>query len=90
MKNWTKISMGLTGFTALLLISGIAVGQERREPRRGPPQEAFDACDGASDGDSCTVETPEGEVEGECRVPRHEDDRGDMVCVPDHPPEHRR
>lgn len=55
----------------------------RRGPPRTPPPEAVDACDGKSEGDSCSVDTPHGTLDGECRnVPS-----GELACVPDgHPP----
>lgn len=44
----------------------------------GPPPEAFEACESATEGDSCSVETPRGTLEGMCRNVRE-----GMVCVPD-------
>ena len=40
-------------------------GQSSR--RKGPPQAAFDACDGSGNGDACTVQTPRGQLSGMCR-----------------------
>ncbi|WP_432735289.1 DUF1566 domain-containing protein [Maridesulfovibrio sp. FT414] len=34
---------------------------------QGPPEEAFAACEGLSQGDDCTVETPRGTLEGTCQ-----------------------
>jgi hypothetical protein len=48
-----------------------------RAERRGPPAEALAACAGASEGRSCRFQTPHGEMQGECRVPR-----GELLCVP--------
>ncbi|BFM18589.1 hypothetical protein R50073_47720 [Maricurvus nonylphenolicus] len=45
-----------------------------------PPQEAFDACRNHDSGSSCTVSTPHGRLEGQCRQPPHE---SQLVCVPD-------
>ena len=48
--------------------------------RRGPPPEAFEACADQEVDTACAIDTPDGIVEGICRVPR-----GDrLVCVPNH------
>ncbi|WP_020414479.1 hypothetical protein ACJJIP_01865 [Microbulbifer sp. VTAC004] len=59
---------------AMLAIASTATAQPRK-----PPQEAFDACNEMSEGDSCTVETPRGTLEGTCRIPPREEQ---LVCVP--------
>ena len=66
--------------------------QDRRDPntgrqggqstqgsrRQGPPQEAFDACEGLAQGDACTVQTPRGRLSGLCRsMP------DGVACVPE-------
>ncbi|MBU0512258.1 MAG: hypothetical protein KJ638_11245, partial [Chloroflexi bacterium] len=43
-----------------------------------PPQEAIDACNGLSEGDSCTVNLPNKDVEGTCLTIS----QGELVCVP--------
>ncbi len=64
--------------------SGNQQGYERtNEPaeRRGPPQEAFDACNDKVEDDSCEVETPRGHViSGVCKVPPRGNES--LVCVP--------
>jgi hypothetical protein len=47
------------------------------EGQTQPPQEAFDACEGLTEGAACTVPAPHGQVEGTCRVMQQ-----DRVCVP--------
>jgi hypothetical protein len=43
--------------------------EPRGEQRRGPPQEAFDACKGKKDGDSAELKTPNGDKrKGSCRL----------------------
>jgi hypothetical protein len=42
-----------------------------------PPEEAFEACEGLTEGAACTVQAPRRQVEGTCR-PIHQD----LVCVP--------
>ncbi|QFT56432.1 hypothetical protein [Microbulbifer sp. THAF38] len=59
---------------ALLALISTATAQPRK-----PPQEAFDACNGKSEGDACTVETPRGTLEGTCRKPPQEEQ---ILCVP--------
>lgn len=44
-----------------------AAGGERPD-RRGPPPEALTACESAAEGDSCSFESPRGEVSGQCVV----------------------
>jgi hypothetical protein len=46
----------------------------------GPPPEAFDACDGSDEGDSCSVELPDHTIDGTCRADRN--DESTLVCVP--------
>ncbi|BBM01839.1 hypothetical protein [Microbulbifer sp. GL-2] len=59
---------------ALLTLISTAVAQPHK-----PPQEAFDACNGISEGRGCAVETPHGTLEGTCRIPPREEQ---LVCVP--------
>ncbi|MGQ7842886.1 hypothetical protein ACUNV4_00310 [Granulosicoccus sp. 3-233] len=54
---------------------------EQQRPGRGgpPPQEAFDACASLTVDDSCSVQTPNGTLEGTCQqAPRNEQ----LLCVP--------
>ena len=46
-------------------------------PQSGPPPEAFSACDNLSDGAACTVNTPNGTINGVCRPLQN-----DLACVP--------
>ncbi len=66
---------------ALLLCAGAASAQPPgpmpQQGRRGPPQEAFDACKGKSEGDAVEVKSPRGQVKGVCR----------MVMIPSEPRE---
>lgn len=54
-----------------------AMGQGRGN-RQGPPEEAFTACEGLSQGDECTVQTPRGTLNGVC-VSRSDK----TFCVPE-------
>ena len=50
--------------------------------RRGPPPEAYTACEGLSEGGACSVETPHGTLSGTCRVPRHRSlQEASLICV---------
>lgn len=55
-------------------------GQQQGEQRRGPPQEALDACRGAGAGDACSFNARQGTVESQCM----ETPTGNMACVPPH------
>ncbi len=66
--------------TCLLLA---AVASAQPSGRRGPPPEAFEACESKSDGDACGFSGRRGEVSGQCRTPPNTQD---LVCVPDGPP----
>ena len=46
-----------------------------------PPQEAIDACNGLSGGDSCSIETPQGTILGTCMNIENE-----LACVPENGP----
>ena len=51
--------------------------------RRGPPPEAYTACEGLSEGGACSVETPRGTMNGTCRVPRRGSrQEASLVCAP--------
>jgi len=51
--------------------------------RRGPPPEAFEICEGKSEGDSVSFTTPKGDsVEATCKLMREK-----LVAVPDNMPE---
>ena len=81
MKTRLKVALVLA---AGALSLNLLARAERGGERRGPPPEAFEACVGATVGDTCVVETPHGTLEGTCRQARRSDD---LVCVPNN---HRR
>lgn len=64
--------------------AGMAQGQSGPPPggdgaRRGPPPEAFEACEGLAEQDACPMLTPEGEsVTGTCVATRDEQ----LACMP--------
>lgn len=49
--------------------------------RRGPPEEAFEACNGKSEGDACAFSDRRENVEGVCEIPRRGEDG--LICSPD-------
>ncbi len=48
-----------------------------------PPQQAFDACRNLEQDESCSVSTPHGQLQGQCRQPPQEQQ---IVCVPNNHP----
>ena len=73
--------------TSLLLSAGAALAGP--PPGFRPPEEAFKACEGANEGDSCSVTLPNGpQVQGTCiKLPEQaKEDAGRLVCAPAHPP----
>lgn len=55
-------------------------GQGQGQPGQGqPPQEAFAACTGLPTGAACTVNTPQGTVNGTCQMPPT---ASNLACVP--------
>lgn len=66
--------------------SGVSSADEALppEPPPKPPQEAFDACESASEGDSCSV-TFDGQAhDGKCI--KGPDGAGPLACAPPRPP----
>jgi len=52
-------------------------------PHHGPPPEAFEACNGLSEGQTCTVSFQGGSMSGACRSGP---DGGALACAPNGPP----
>ncbi len=75
MKHTTWIIL----FAGIIAVASLAFAQQGGRPPHPPPQEAFDACDGSSTGDTCQFEGPPGTIRGTCQTPV---DR--LVCVPNH------
>lgn len=65
-----------------LFVVALGVSAQRGEGppggHRGPPAEALAACEGRSDGDACSVETPDGTRSGTCHAPPGRA----LVCMP--------
>jgi hypothetical protein len=54
---------------------------------RGPPPEAFAACEGKAAGDACTIAHDDQSITGTCLSPPAEAPDTRIVCRPDHMPE---
>jgi len=80
-----KTTMIAALFSVLFLLSSVqntALAQDGGRRRQGPPPEAYTACEGKSEGDTASFESPHGDtVTGTCV---QEDDR--LVLRPDNPP----
>jgi len=77
----TTLIFTITTLSQLLLPEAAADPTFAQGPRKGPPQEAFTSCEGASVGASCSFSGPRGQVEGTCRAP--EEEGAELVCVPE-------
>ena len=66
----------------LLTLSGIAilVSSLYARPQNGePPKEAIEVCKGQDTGSQCTMNTPRGSLEGQCK---NTPDNKYFVCMP--------
>ncbi len=71
----------LVGVT--LAVSAMAADSDTRPERpKGPPAEAFTACESLSAGNACTVTTPRGEMTGSCKAAPNGQE-GPLACVPE-------
>lgn len=77
-----SITLSLFAVTTLLASPVAFAEPGERGSRRGPPQEAFDACTNGSDGQTCSFSGHRGDVQGTCIVPPRADD-GRLVCAPE-------
>ncbi len=72
MKRVTQTALYAAMAVALVATSSLvsAQGGDRGGERRGgPPQEAFDACEGKNDGDTASFVSPRGDtVNGTCKT----------------------
>lgn len=73
-------------FTIFTLHVSAAFAQGRGQRQQGPPPEAYTACEGKSEGDTASFESPHGDtVTGTCAQDRN----GDRLLLhPDNPPGH--
>jgi hypothetical protein len=69
----------ILGFTTVAL-AGSALADQPMPP--APPQQVFDACAGANEGDACSVKLGDREIRGTC-VPFREHG---LACRPEGPP----
>ena len=81
------ISLALTWILiAFSLNAGLIYAHSNdSRPRGGPPQEAFAACDGKSEGDTASLEASNGKtITGTCRQDRNGDR---LLLIPDNAPQ---
>jgi len=78
-----KRKAALCAFVALMpALVWASSGPPGGGDRRRPPQEAFDACNGKSEGTSVVINTPQGgTIKATCKL-----FDGQLVAVPDGPP----
>ncbi|PWQ97588.1 hypothetical protein [Leucothrix arctica] len=70
----------LVGLT--LAVSALAADSGTRPERpKGPPAEAFTACESLSVGDACAMTTPRGEMTGSCKAAPNGEE-GPLACAP--------
>lgn len=67
----------VTTFALVLLAGNSALAQQPM----GPPQDAFDACSGGSNGSSCSFDAPRGNITGTCGTLPGQSS-GQLVCMP--------
>jgi hypothetical protein len=74
--------------STVVALSALAFADDDHPHHRGPPPEAFTACDGKADGDACSVTFHDNTAHaGTCEAPHHESDGKRLACRPnDLPP----
>lgn len=83
--NARKLTVSiLMGIFIVFNLYGAACAQGRQQ---GPPPEAYSACDGKSEGDTASFESPRGDtITGTCTKGKNGDR---LVLHPDNPPPDR-
>lgn len=82
--SYRKRIASLCLFTAMIPVLCWAESDTIRPPRgerRRPPQEAFDACKGKTEGTSVTISTAHGSFKATCRI-----FEGSLAAVPEGAP----
>jgi hypothetical protein len=81
------IAMALMGVVIVFNLHNAALAGERRG-QHGPPPEAYTACEGKSEGDTASFESPRGDtITGTCAQEKNGDR---LVLRPDNPPDRDR
>ena len=72
-----------SGLIPLLSTVSFAAAQEppSRGDRRGPPPEAYTACEALNQNDVCSVVTPRETLSGSCQIDRRK--KSVLICIPD-------
>lgn len=60
-------------------MTGGPSGNGQGAPHGNPPREAITACEGKNESSSCSVQTPQGTLDGTCRIPPGQ---SSLACVP--------
>jgi hypothetical protein len=82
-----KIPCIVTLFMAVgLLVQSTTVHAQSRPPSGGPPTEAYSACSGKSQGESCTAKMGDREMTGSCETPPPDATDKSLACRPSGPP----
>jgi hypothetical protein len=81
----SRITLTIGALLGAVAIAASARAAEGPPPRHQPPPEAFTACQGKSESDSCSVSLPDRTVAGTCAA----SPEGTLFCRPARPPEAR-
>lgn len=65
---------------AILSVLPVGLLVDAQTKGRRPPPAAYEACEGLSEGDRCSVQTPLGRLEGVCELMSEGDA---LACLPD-------
>ncbi|RVU86646.1 hypothetical protein EOL70_04155 [Leucothrix sargassi] len=77
LRSSLTILVGLT-----LAVTAFAADDNRPDRPKGPPPEAFTACETLSVGDACSMTTPRGEMSGSCKAAPNGEE-GPLACAPE-------
>jgi hypothetical protein len=73
--------------TSAVSAASSSSGSDERGQHRGPPPEAFTACEGKAAGDACTMTHEEQSIAGTCVSPPADAPDARILCRPEHMPE---
>ena len=78
-------TISATMLAVLLALSPLAQAgsDDRQGKRRGPPPQAFEACQEQAAGAVCSFEGHRGELQGTCIVPPRDAQSEVLVCAPE-------
>lgn len=78
-----NLSMRNAALLSVLAVSLIfsSASMARKGKRQGPPQQAFEACSGQTEGAACAFTGDRGDAEGTCITPPRGEET--LVCAPE-------